>query len=232
MDQRAFSLLRAMERSWWYRGRAHIVSILLSKEATSRGDVLDYGAGNGGMHDTLKKFGDVYGFEPDEGARIVARDRGYRDVFEHESRALERIYSRVILCDVLEHIEDDLGALGRIRNALQPGGRVIINVPAYQWLWGPHDVTHHHFRRYNRQGLIRVLSEAGFRVEYAGYWNATLFPAAALMRLIGKTGEGAFTLPQFLNNVLFAVIRIEANCLRFFPLPFGLSVVAVGVRQE
>ena len=234
MERKAFELLSAMENSWWYRGRAKIVESVLHyyELGMPEGNVLDYGAGSGGMIETLKKFGTVFGSEPDEIARNEAVSRGYKEVYASDADALQRKYQLAVFCDVLEHIEDDRETLERVRESLTLRGVVVMTVPAYQWMWSVHDVNHHHFRRYNRWQVIKLLEDAGFRVRYASYWNTSLFPLAGLTRLIGKTGEGSLGLPKFINDILLAVINLEAYLMQFIPLPWGTGIVAVGEKRN
>src|SRR5204863_103930 len=71
--------------------------------------------------------------------------------------------------DVLEHIEDDLGALRAVRTILRSGGHLFLTVPAYNLLHSEDDVAAGHFRRYTVSSLTRVLREAGFQIAYSGH---------------------------------------------------------------
>lgn len=129
----------------------------------------------------------------------------------------------VVALNVLEHISDDVEALRSIAGMLQPGGRAIVLVPAFQQLFGTLDRELGHARRYTRQSLTRRMNQAGFRVERAFYFN-----------LVG-------TLGWWVNARIRNVPRIPIKQLRIFdamvpilqledlvPLPFGQSVIAVG----
>lgn len=233
MDRKAFALLSSMEKSWWYRGRARVVAALMRRFVTTRGNVLDYGAGSGGMYPTLSAFGSaLYGFEPNDTARSEAASRGYIEMYADESLIQKQKYSLVAFCDVLEHTPDDTSVLRAIRDTLSTDGRVVITVPAYQWMWSTHDVSHHHYRRYTQKQVRELLTKSGFDVEFAGYWNMFLFPLALVLRLIGTSGEGSLGLPAVVNEILLSLIRIETWIMRIVPLPFGLSVVAVGRIRE
>ena len=232
MERRAYELLSGMERSWWYRGRALVVTRALRRFATCGQLVLDYGAGSGGMHASLAEFGDVFAFEPDVEARAEASRRGYACVWGSDKDIAQRTYDIAAFCDVLEHVEDDRETLMHVRRSLAPGGHVVITVPAYQWMWSAHDVAHHHFRRYTKTQVGKLLESAGFEVRFASYWNALLFPLAIVLRIVGKSGEGSLGLPGVINETLRALIALEANIMRLVPLPFGLSVVAVGRRRD
>jgi SAM-dependent methyltransferase len=129
----------------------------------------------------------------------------------------------VIALNVLEHIRDDFEALRSMAAMLQPGGRAIVLVPALQQLFGTLDEELAHVRRYTKRSLTERMSEAGFDVQRAFYFN-----------LVG-------TLGWWVNARVRKVTRIPIRQLRYFdamvpmlqledhiPLPFGQSVVAVG----
>lgn len=234
MKREAFLLLHSIEDSWWYRGREAVVRSAFVRSAGKAilREALDFGAGYGGMSKSLKTFcSQMYAFEPDDGARKVASTRGYTRVFSSAEEALARHYSLIGLFDVVEHMQDDRAGIENIKRALLPGGYVVITAPAFQCLWSGHDINHHHFRRYTKATMRKLLEEKGFEVTYMSYWNTFLFVPAALMRLVGRSGESALALPTFLNALFFTMVRIEAFLLRFVPLPFGTSIVAIAQKE-
>ena len=234
MERKAFQLLSDMERSWWYRGRARVVKEALRRtSAPLFSDLLDFGAGYGGMYGALSEIAEhVYAFEPDSEASAAARRRGYAAVAASESEAFARRYDAFGLFDVLEHIRDDGEFLIRAQGALRENGRIMINVPAFPFLWSQHDVDHHHFRRYTRRSMRSVLESAGFTVEYMSYWNMILFIPAVTMRLLGGAGDGALAMPRLLDSALYGIVRIESCLIRFFALPFGTSLVVIARKES
>ncbi len=136
-------------------------------------------------------------------------------------------FDSVVCLNVLEHIDDDLFALRQMYDALKPGGKLSILVPAHQFLFGAFDDAVGHYRRYNKASLSSRLIEAGFNVESLKYFNA------------------AATLPWFLNGRLFKrnylpndqvsladklvpLLRLE----KFFGPPFGISVIAIASKSN
>src|SRR5208282_6023140 len=89
-----------------------------------------------------------------------------------------------ILSNVLEHIEDDAGALRRFREVLVPGGKLILVVPAMQLIYGSMDREVGHFRRYGRRGLAKVVSDAGYRVDHLRPMNPLGVPGWAVNALL------------------------------------------------
>ncbi len=86
-----------------------------------------------------------------------------------EIRALD--VDTVICLNVLEHIEDDRATLADIRDALKPGGRLVLLVPAFARLYGTLDEHLHHFRRYEKAELDAKVREAGFAIEELRFVN-------------------------------------------------------------
>jgi trans-aconitate methyltransferase len=132
-------------------------------------------------------------------------------------------YDVIIANDVLEHIEDDVTAMAHLARMLKPGGTLCVSVPALQWLFGYHDVSLGHFRRYNRALLTKRLSEK-FDVQETRYFGATLIPIAILYSRILKT---AYPVSQGSKNpitgtILGTLLRIE----KAVTMPTGTSLLA------
>jgi glycosyltransferase involved in cell wall biosynthesis len=131
-----------------------------------------------------------------------------------------------VLClNVLEHVDDDRAALHRLHDALVPGGRLILVVPAHQRLYGAIDRAIDHHRRYETNGLLRKLADAGFQVERTQFFNRLGVVGWYVNSvLLKRTKVPGFQLR--LQNLLVPVLRAEAA----LPLPFGLSLIAVARR--
>jgi glycosyltransferase involved in cell wall biosynthesis len=132
----------------------------------------------------------------------------------------------IVCLNVLEHVEDDRGALRQLHAALVPGGRLLLLVPAHPWLYGAIDRAIGHHRRYDRAGLTARLEEAGFQVERTVFFNRLgvlgWYLNSVLLRRMQVPG-----MQLHLQNLLVPLLRAEAT----FPLPFGLSVIAVARRS-
>lgn len=233
MERGAFKLLNQMERSWWYRGRiAAVRAALFRSDILQATEVLDYGAGFGGMSGTLSTFSNsIDAYEPDGEARVALAARGYRHVFVSDTEALAHHYDLIGLFDVVEHIEHDGAFLKAAHDALKEGGVLAITVPAFPFLWSAHDVSHRHFRRYTKASMRALLESFGYKVEYISYWNMLLFLPAAVMRLFGRTGESALGLPRWIDTLFFAVVKLESLVMRHMPLPFGTGLVVVARKR-
>ena len=234
MEHALLKLMHDTEDSWWYRGRALVVARVLGKFMRKRAaHAIDIGAGYGGMRPTLERFArTVDAVEPDLEARQFLTHVGYARIFDTEEEAFTSAYDLIGLFDVVEHIEDDAGFMRRVGAHMHTGGRVVLTVPAYQWLWSSHDERNHHFRRYTRRRMITLLEHADLKVEYAGHWNMSLFPVAALRCLIGVPGETGLRTGPLIDRILYGIVWIESLLARIMPLPFGLSIIAVATPER
>ncbi|MGH2997093.1 MAG: class I SAM-dependent methyltransferase, partial [Gaiellaceae bacterium] len=131
--------------------------------------VLDAGAGQGSLSAKLAELGfEVTSTDASAAALAVLRERVRGKVFEADVATLpfgNESFDGAVLGEVLEHVEDDRGALSEIARVLRPGGVLAVSVPANPKLFGPSDVWAGHVRRYTRPALIDACTSAGFTVE-------------------------------------------------------------------
>lgn len=223
---------------WWFVARRRILAEFIGQlSLPPPADILEIGCGAGGNLSMLSAFGRVRAMESDDHARDIAiRLTGVPIVaggLPEPVPFADGAFDLVCLLDVLEHIQDDRAALGRAGRLLKNGGRLLVTVPAYAWLWSAHDNAHHHQKRYTATMLRRCSREAGLEVRFLGYFNALLFPVIAAVRLVGKmagaTGESSdAVLPApWLNNLLAGIFSFERHLLRHRLFPCGTSVLAV-----
>ncbi|HIJ84172.1 MAG: putative SAM-dependent methyltransferase [Magnetococcales bacterium] len=97
-----------------------------------------------------------------------------------ESFATSELFDCVISCEVMEHVSDDLSFAQRLHELLRPGGQLILSVPAGMRYWSLGDRVAGHLRRYEKEGLTHLLSQAGFSdIQIIGYG----FPFVNLLRI-------------------------------------------------
>jgi SAM-dependent methyltransferase len=135
-----------------------------------RGRLLDAGCGAGAMlRDYLALGFAPSGLELGEQAREIARricaEHPEIGVHGEPSADWSQRFDYIVSFEVLEHIEDDLGALRQWCQWLKPNGRVVISVPAGPQRWNASDVWAGHYRRYTRETLTELLNGAGLAVD-------------------------------------------------------------------
>jgi SAM-dependent methyltransferase len=154
------------------------------------------------------------------------------EVSRIEDIDVARRFDLVVATDVIEHVEDDGLALAKLVALTEPGGRLLITVPALTWLFGYHDEMLGHYRRYDRRSLGRLLA-GSVRIERLRYFGVLLIPAALIVsrwlrrpypiRDVGATYEK----PGSLGALLRLLFRIEK---RLSP-PLGTSLLMLGRPQ-
>jgi SAM-dependent methyltransferase len=142
------------------------------------------------------------------------------------------------MLNVLEHIENDLGALQNAFNLLKPGGALIIEVPAGPSLYDAYDMELHHFRRYSVSELQAKLTQAGFKVSRKSHLGFVLFPAFAVIKLLNKwfsckknktvVRDQASSTSG--NGLVKLAMEFESMYLASFQLPFGIRVLMTAQR--
>ena len=242
MDEDFYPAYYELEgRHWWFVGRRRLFLRLLEQRfppAARPIELLDFGCGTGAFLQDLERFGAVSAVAGDPHAVAFCHARGRSEV--RLVAAGEPLpfaggaFDLVTTLDVVEHIEDDVGALRELRRVLRPGGLALVAVPAFMFLWGKQDEVSHHHRRYTARTLRRALAGAGFAVERTSYFNTILFPPIAAVRLARRllrrpgAAESDFSLgPAALNRPLGAVFGAEAGVVARRDLPFGVSLLAL-----
>ncbi len=226
-------------RHWWFVGRRKILSMLIdSLRLPSNARILEVGSGTGGNLQMLSAFGHVCAVEMDVTARLICMEKTGRrfDVrigscpnnipFENQK------FDLICMFDVLEHIDEDVETLIALKALLADGGRILITVPSYRWLWSAHDEFLHHKRRYAKTEFRQKIAAAGFQLVRVSHFNTILFPIAALVRLkdrlLGNTkSTGGSVPPEPINQLLKMLFSSERWLLTKTNFPFGVSLVGV-----
>jgi len=229
-------------RHFWYRGLHALVLAALARQLGRRADgasrplILDAGCGPGGLTARLLGHGRVVGLDRSPLALQLAATHAGVPLVQASVSALPLAPSSVdaVVClDVLYHraVADDLAALAELAAACRPGGVLLVNLPAHEWLAGPHDAQVHTARRYGRARVRALARAAGLEVERLSWFNCALLPAAiATRRLSGRRDRphsDVRALPALINAPLTAWMQVEAALSLRGLLPWGLSLFAV-----
>lgn len=241
------------DRHAWFAGRTRAIQKYLDAEVGPRqpGDkrkILDIGSGAGNMAHHLAHYGDVIGLDFNPRPLPVAGLRGL-DVIQGSGDTLpfaDEEFDLIALLDTIEHIPDEFGVLEECWRVLKPGGKLMITVPAFMWLWSYNDEINAHQRRYTAPELRHKLEMAGFQTKRLSYNNFFLFPVVAGMRLLRPyqpqlasphltTAEEVYQvemepIPEPVNTILHGVGWLEAELIERISLPIGVSVLCVAEK--
>lgn len=252
MNPSEYATMFGIEDSyWWYQGLHDLVLRWVrgrQRTLAARLQVLDAGCGTGRLLQQLRQLHDVdaAGIERSENAFPFLRKRGLSDVRQGSVAEMpypDNSFDVVTSMDVLYCVPapDDTKAIGEFHRVLRKGGKLVLNLPAYEFLRSHHDAAIHTQRRYRAGMLHAALKSAGFRVEQLSYRNMLLFPVAAAVRLAQKVFKAAPSaasvsdlkrLPAWINSLLLVALLIENVLLRAgAKLPFGLSVFCVATKD-
>lgn len=241
MQTDEYAKMRAQEdHYWWFVARRQLALELLTNFADRQGPILDVGSGTGAMLSQLTDFGPAYGVDFSPEALRFAQDRGLPRLVQGDAARLpfrDASFQTVVTLDTLEHVQDDRRAISEIARVLQPGGTVVLNVPAFRSLWGPHDEALMHFRRYRKAEVRDLLLGAGLDVRLLSYSVFYLFPAVVAVRLRDRfrRGPAVVRLPgvsERANQRLINLMAAESRTILRRPLPWGSSIVAVAQKPR
>lgn len=240
MNPEAYVEMAATESThWWFCGRRRILDRVIDSLALPRAArILEAGSGTGGNLSMLSRHGSVSAFELDDHARELAVEKTAgrftlrSGSCPHDIPFPGEQFDLICMFDVLEHVDEDVPTLAALRTHLAAGGRVLVTVPAYPWLWSAHDVFLHHKRRYTSRSLRQALVASGLAVDRITYFNMLLLPLAALARLMDrlvprKRSSGTAVPLAPVNAALGAIFSSERHLLTTRNLPAGVSLLAI-----
>ncbi len=235
-------LLRIDTRHWFYRGKRHIVRHWIDRYVELKPDdlLIDAGMGTGTWAVEMAARCRVIGLDDHDESLVLAAPRLQAAGGRAMKSRLQAIdlpsgaAAVVTLMDVLEHVDDDAGALREMIRLTRPGGLLVVTVPALRWLWSDWDEAMHHRRRYSRRELLRVVRQPGVRVLRCAYFNTAMLLPIAFLRWVRRVrppkagrlrGEDRVP-PPFLNRLFYSLL-VHPACLRFSPAPIGVSLLAL-----
>lgn len=249
MNPIEYDLMAELEdRHWWYRGlRSAVESCIRRFDLTRSRSVLDAGCGTGGnlrLLNELLKPEYLGGFDYSASAvERARRDLPHADLYQSDicapelrAGALDLVLSAdVINCPGYERSRDGLAA---IISRMAPGGVLILNLPAFNWLMSDHDRSYGTVERYSRSAWVdRHLPDLGLELLLASYRLFPLFPlvvAARLRSMLSPASSAADARSDLrevwapINAALAAYLKLEARAMAAgLSLPWGVSLFIV-----
>lgn len=224
------------EGHWYYESKALALQDFLGPRKLQ--SVLDIGSGSAFFSKYLLDHSEITNaicvdtsYPKNSHELWHGKSISYRNTIESTQADL------VLLMDVLEHVDDDLGLLTQYI-AMAPRGSVfVITVPAFQFMWSGHDEFLGHKRRYTLKDVNTLCSKAGLKIHSSGYFFALIFPLALFSRLLTKwlqpKSQNIHSQlkrhHRAVNFVLKTLCRAELWAIGKNKL-FGLSVFAIGTK--
>lgn len=242
-DTDLFATIAELEpTSWWFRSRNRLIETTVRRFFPDSSRVLEVGCGTGYTYGALTAAlpdADVVGTELYEEGLSIARSRlpeAQLETLDARHMPYSEAFDLVCAFDVLEHIDDDRGALRGMRDALIPGGGLIVTVPQHPALWSQADTYAHHERRYRRRELVQAVTNVGLEVGRVTSFVTFLAPLMAASRVRERVGAkfdplAEFRIPRAADRLFDSVAGVEQKVLaKGVSLPFGGSLLLVARR--
>ncbi len=235
-NQYQYDDLKSRDNDFYAQIKYDLILDLLRDRRMS---ILNAGCGAGDLSFLLSKFGHtVTGIDPSEEYICLAKEKAKKmndkenNVFfvdSIESYSPNQKFDCVITTDVLEHIEDDKNAMSKLSSLVRPGGIIITAVPAMPSLFGMHDESLGHFRRYSRRSLAELAECSGnIEIKKIRYFAFSLIPVCWLyskfLRKSYPIGDGSSGL---VSSLLKVILRVEKRIYT----PLGISLICFGVKK-
>ncbi|MFL1513557.1 class I SAM-dependent methyltransferase [Pseudomonas prosekii] len=235
MDLKETDILgSSIDQHWYYASKAAATKRLLGDLPIRK--ILDVGAGSGFFthhlltHTAANEAWCVdISYDADSDANTAGKPVHYRRGIESVDADL------VLLMDVLEHVDDDVGLLKAYVDKVPSGSRFLMTVPAFQFLWSGHDDFLEHKRRYTLAQFETVARDAGLTVKQGAYYFGAVFPIAATLRLLPKGAQPSPPRSQLkqhhpvVNSILKTLCGIELPLMRVNRLA-GLTVFVLAQK--
>ena len=242
-DPQLFAEIAELEAgSFWFAERNRLILWALRRYGSEPRSYLEVGCGTGfvlgAVHSSFPAA-ECVGIEPFEAALEIAGRRLDGVELRHgdaASIAEEAAFDAIGSFDVLEHIPDDVGALGTMARALRPGGVLLLTVPQHPWLWSDADERAEHVRRYRRNELLGRVRGAGLEVERCTSFVTTLLPMLAAARSIRRRNPPDDPLRElrmapWIQAALRPALALDRMAIRAgASLPAGGSLLVVARR--
>jgi len=220
----------AIATHWYYVAKGKAMLQLLGGRRMS--SVLDVGAGSGIFSRQLLDTGLCTSATCVDPFYAEEREENYTGKKIRFVRNVDNVTQPLVLMmDVLEHVDDDVALLSRYVQMMPSGGRVLITVPAFRFLWSGHDVFLEHRRRYTAKMLAQTVEKSGLKITRIRYFFGLLFPAVAAIRMLRPPAtepkSDLKVYPQWLNSALIAIHDLERIVLFPWNKIAGLSVFCI-----
>ena len=228
---------------WFFRVRRNIFLYFIKKNVQSDSRIFDFGCGSGYLVGELQRRGfNAWGMDFEKEAIDYGINSGVNnlalgtgDKINHPDAS----FDLVTAFDVLEHIDNEKPVVDELARILKPGGKMIITVPAYMWLWGVQDEVSHHFRRYTLGSLMEVFKKvAELKIIRKTYYVTLLFLPIAIVRLFSrwfniKNRQSDFNITNpILDPIFYLISGLELQALKLIDYPFGVSILIILEKNE
>jgi 2-polyprenyl-3-methyl-5-hydroxy-6-metoxy-1,4-benzoquinol methylase len=247
MEKQEYGIMYHIEdHFWWYRGLHEIVEYFVRAQAATAKlplAIFDAGCGTGRMMQRIANAGSVEGIDYSDEALLFCKQRGIDSAVQQDLNtwAPQKRYDVIISLDVLCHatIKSEETILQRFYDALTPGGLLILNLPAFNFLMRQHDRAVYTKKRFTKNPTLATLKGLGFHTVTGTYRLPWVFFIMLAKKMLDKfsSGKNAASdlkpLPNWINSLLLLANRIENRLIvAGIPMPVGGSLFIVVRKPE
>jgi len=243
MESTAYAIEAEVEAThWWFVERRRLFGRMIARMGLpSDARILDIGTSTGTNLRMLRDLGftNFEGLDQSEDAIRWCADKGLGKVTAGDVCKLpfaDESFDLVLATDIIEHVDDDVGALCEIRRILKPKGRALITVPAFRMLWGLQDDVSHHRRRYRARELLERIDAVDLHAGQQFYFNYFLFlPILCVRTVVRWAGIKLQSENQLntgmLNRIFQWIFRADVSTAPYLHPPFGVSYLVLVNRR-
>lgn len=238
MDLKETDILGSeIDQHWYYDAKACAILKILGSRTPRK--ILDVGAGSGFFSRRLlgsTEANEAWCVDISYPEPRLEQENGKPIHFLRSIDTLDA--DLVLMMDVLEHVDDDVAMLQDYAAKVPNGATFLITVPAFQFLWSPHDLFLEHKRRYSLNQLEQTVSKAGLDTLTTVYYFGAVFPIAATLRLASRIFSPSVKAESqlkkhshFINSTLKFLCAIERPVMHYNHLA-GLSVCCLAKKTD
>jgi len=237
-------LYKAENKHFWFIQRKKIIKYIFSKYVPKTDSIIEIGAGTGNITRMIQESGyNISAGEIHLAGLKYAKSYNISKCYQFDLYRTPFIeeFDTICMFDVLEHLENENNALTNIAKALNQNGKLVLTVPAYNFLWSRDDVIAAHKRRYTKKHLETAVIQNGFKIVESKYFFSSILPFLFIRKIINRDkgtpinnqehGSG-MQQSSFVNIILNLVLSIEFYIFKIFSLPFGGSIILIARKNK
>ncbi len=230
------------KKHFWFRIRKDIIKKVFKKFINKNNSIIEIGSGTGYIAKSIieegyKNYsvGDIH-----KNGLIYSKSYGAKNLYQFNLLKPPFVEEFEVIClfDVLEHIEDENKAIQNAYKMLKKNGKIILTVPAHQWLWSRIDEFSSHKRRYNLKTIKNLLIKNGFKILYAKHFFVLILLFLFLRTILNKkkhlidVKKSGLEISPVLNLLLYFISKIEIILLAPFSPKIGGSIIIAGEKNN